>query len=136
MFIGASVPECRIVAKEFQALSLGETEKLLMSRVHEERLVALIILVDRFRREPEAVFRLYTRRIAYVNNWDLVDTSAPAIVGGWLEDKPRDLLDALARSKDLWSRRVAMVATFHFIRQGESRDALRIAELLVGTRMT
>jgi 3-methyladenine DNA glycosylase AlkD len=66
-----------------------------------------------------------------VNNWDLVDSSAPQIVGGWLSDKPRDLLGKLAKSKNLWFRRIAIVSTFHFIRQGESKDALRIAELLV-----
>ncbi len=78
------------------------------------------------------MFRLYRKRMACVNNWDLVDTSAAPIVGGWLEDQPRALLDELAGSKNLWFRRIAMVATFHFIRRGESRDAVRIAELLVG----
>jgi 3-methyladenine DNA glycosylase AlkD len=132
VFIGASVPECRIVAKEFRELPLAEVEKLLMSRVHEDRLVALVIMVERFRREPEAIFRLYRKRIAHVNNWDLVDASAAQIVGGWLEDRPRELLDRFAVSKRLWVRRIAMVATFHFIRRGQSRDAIRIAKMLVG----
>ena len=133
VFIGCTVPECRLVAKEFRALPLGEVEKLMMSRVHEERAVALFILVAQFERVPDKkIFQLYHKRMAYVNNWDLVDMSAPAIVGGWLADKPRGLLDQLAKSKVLWFRRIAMVATFYFIRRGEWKDAIRIAERLVG----
>jgi 3-methyladenine DNA glycosylase AlkD len=77
------------------------------------------------------IFRLYMRRLRCINNWDLVDTSAAPIVGGWLENKPRGLLDRLARSKHLWSRRVAMIATFHYIHRREHRDAIRIATILV-----
>jgi 3-methyladenine DNA glycosylase AlkD len=132
VFIGCTVPECRLVAKEFRSLPLGEVEKLLISRVHEERAVALFILVAQFERSPERkIFQLYRKRMAFVNNWDLVDMSAPALVGGWLADKPRGLLDTLAKSKVLWYRRIAMVATFYFIRRGEWKDAVRIAELLV-----
>jgi 3-methyladenine DNA glycosylase AlkD len=132
VFIGCTVPECRLVAKEFRALPLAQIEKLLMSRVHEERAVGLFILVAQFERAPDKkIFDLYRKRMAFVNNWDLVDLSAPNIVGGWLADKPRGLLDTLARSKVLWYRRIAMVATFYFIRRGESKDAIRIAGLLV-----
>jgi 3-methyladenine DNA glycosylase AlkD len=98
------------------------------------------MLVDAFtraKREPEvraAIYRLYMRRIGAVNNWDLVDSSAPHIVGAWLTDGDRSVLDRLARSPVLWRRRIAMIATQHFIRAGESEDALRIAELLVGDR--
>jgi 3-methyladenine DNA glycosylase AlkD len=77
------------------------------------------------------IFRLYMKRLRCINNWDLVDSSAPQIVGGSLADKPRGLLDRLARSPHLWSRRVAMLATFHFIQCGEHRDAIRIATQLV-----
>jgi len=132
VFLGLSVPECRLVAKEFRALPLEETAKLLRSKIHEERLTALIVLVAQFERgDREAVFRCYRRHMKFVNNWDLVDCSAAQIVGGWLEDKPRASLDELAISKNLWFRRIAMVATFHFIRRGESVDAIRIAGLLV-----
>src|SRR5512139_829347 len=90
VFIGVTVPECRIVAKEFRALPLGEVEKLMMSRVHEERAVALFILVAQFVRSPDKkIFDLYRKHMAFVNNWDLVDLSAPYIVGGWLANKPR-----------------------------------------------
>ena len=132
VFIGCTVPECRIVAKEFRALPLAESEKLLMSRIHEERAVGLFILVAQFERAPDKqIFDLYRKRMAFVNNWDLVDLSAPNIVGGWLADKPRGLLDTLAKSKVLWYRRIAMVSTFYFIRRGEWKDAIRIAERLV-----
>lgn len=132
VFIGCTVPECRLVAKEFRALPLAEIEKLMMSRVHEERAVGLFILVAQFVRAPDRkIFELYRKRMAYVNNWDLVDMSAPYIVGGWLADKPRGWLDTLAKSKVLWDRRIAIVSTFYFIRQGEWKDAIRIAERLV-----
>lgn len=132
VFIGCTVPECRLVAKEFRALPLAQVEKLMMSRIHEERAVGLFILVAQFERAPDKkIFQLYRKRMAYVNNWDLVDLSAPNIVGGWLADKPRGVLDQLAKSKVLWYRRIAIVATFHFIRRGEWKDAIRIAELLV-----
>ncbi len=136
VFIGCTVPECRLVAKEFRALPLAEVDELVTSRIHEERLVGLIITVGQFERSKDEavrkkIFQHYRRRMAFVNNWDLVDGSAPYIVGAWLEDKPRDLLDTLAKSKVLWYRRIAMVATFHFIRNGESEDAIRIAGLLV-----
>jgi 3-methyladenine DNA glycosylase AlkD len=139
VFIGCTVPECRRVAREFRALPLAEVDKLITSRIHEERVVGLIIMVDRFgRSKDEAVrkkiFQHYRRRMLFVNNWDLVDGSAPYIVGAWLEDKPRALLDTLAKSKVIWYRRIAMVATFHYIRNGESEDAIRIAGALVNDK--
>jgi len=139
VFLGCTVPECRLVAKEFRALPLAEVDKLVTSRIHEERLVGLIIMVSQFERSSDEavrrkVFQLYRKRMAFVNNWDLVDGSASYIVGAWLADKPRGLLDTLAKSKSLWDRRIAMVATFHFIRNGESDDAIRIAGLLVNDR--
>ena len=135
VFIGVTVPAQRTVARRFRDLPITETDKLLTSRIHEERTTALLILVDQFNRGEERtrgqIFRLYMRRLRFINNWDLVDTSAAPIVGGWLEDKPRDRLDRLARSKHLWSRRVAMIATFHYIYRGDHRDAIRIATILV-----
>ena len=134
-FIAVTVPAQRSVARRFRDLPLKESEKLLTSRIHEERLTALFILVDQFTRGDDRtrgqIFRLYMRRLRFINNWDLVDTSAAPIVGGWLEDKPRGLLDRLARSKHLWSRRVAMIATFHYIHRRDHRDAIRIATILV-----
>ncbi len=139
IFMGATVPECRLVAREFRALPLAEIEKLITSRIHEERLTGLFILVAQFQRAKDEALRkklfgLYRKRMAFVNNWDLVDLTAPNIVGAWLADKPREWLDELAVSKNVWYRRIAMVATFHFIRQGESKDAIRIAGILVSDR--
>lgn len=132
VFIGVTVPAQRAVARQFRSLPLTEVEALLTSPTHEERLTALLILVDQFRKTGAgAIYRLFMRRLRWVNNWDLVDTAAPAIVGGWLLDKPRDVLDRLARSQNVWRRRVAMLATLRFIVAGEHRDAIRIATLLV-----
>ena len=135
IFLSVTVPAQRAIAREFRHLPLAEAEKLLVSAIHEERLTALFILVDRFTRgDPplrKQIFALYMKRLRFINNWDLVDSSAPQIVGGWLADKRRTPLDRLARSKDLWSRRVAMLATFHGIYNGEHRDAIRIATILV-----
>jgi 3-methyladenine DNA glycosylase AlkD len=138
VFIAVTVPAQRAIARRFRDLPLAEVDRLLTSRIHEERLTALIILVhqfthgdDRCRRQ---IFALYMKRLPFINNWDLVDTSAAQIVGGWLADKPRGLLDRLARSRNLWARRVAMIATFHYIQRGEHRDAIRIATMLVNDR--
>jgi len=134
-FIGVTVPAQRSVARRFRTLPLEDADKLLTSPIHEERTTALLILVDQFNRGDERtrgrIFRLHMRRLRFINNWDLVDTSAAPIVGGWLEDKPRGQLDQLARSTHLWSRRVAMIATFHYIHRGDHRDAIRIATILV-----
>ena len=134
-FIGVTVPAQRAVARRFRNLSIKEVDTLLTSPIHEERLTALFILVDQFGRGDDRargrIFRLHMRRLRFINNWDLVDTSAAPIVGGWLADKPKGLLDRLARSTHLWSRRVAMIATFHDIHRGDHRDAIRIATILV-----
>jgi 3-methyladenine DNA glycosylase AlkD len=135
VFIGVTVPAQRVIARRFRHLPLAETDTLLTSAVHEDRLTALFILVDQFARADERtrgqIYRLYMKRLRFINNWDLVDTSAAPIVGGWLADKPRDVLDRLAGSSHLWSRRVAMLATFYFIREGDHRDVVRIAARLV-----
>ncbi|MES2201863.1 MAG: DNA alkylation repair protein [candidate division FCPU426 bacterium] len=131
VFIGVTVPEQRRIAKRYPGLPLADLERLLRSKIHEERLSALFLLVARYRSDPDAVVKLYLRNLKWVNNWDLVDSSAPQILGTWLLDKDRSLLTKLARSKDLWERRVAMVSTQCFINAGESKDALKIAALLL-----
>ncbi len=133
-FIGIRVPVLRTLAKEFRALPLPEVSALLHSPIHEERLLALMILVDGYARADAAgrakIYALYLEHLDRVNNWDLVDTSAPYIVGPHLAERSREILFRLARAKNLWHRRVAMLATFHFIRQNDFADALRLAELL------
>lgn len=134
-FLGVTVPKCRKIARAARGLATPEVVKLLRSPLHEERMVALLVQVDAFRRarspkERGDVYRLYVRHLDRVNNWDLVDGSAPTIVGGFLEDGDRKILYRWARSQDLWERRVAMLATFHYIRADDFEDALALARIL------
>lgn len=131
-FLGIRAPQLREVVSRHADLPLRDVETLLDSSWHEERLAALLILVRRYRKEPDAVYALYVRRMDRVDNWDLVDSSAPHIVGAYLESRDRALLYTLARSSSLWERRIAMLATQHFIRRGDFADALAIARLLLG----
>lgn len=137
-FIGVRVPVLRKLARECRDLPLTELETLLQSAIHEERLLALLILVlgvgkgdDAHRK---AVYDFYLSNTRHVNNWDLVDTSAPAIVGGYLRDKSRQPLIRLAKSPSLWERRIAIVATQHFIRLGDFGDTLTISRMLLGDK--
>lgn len=137
VFIGVAVPDLRKIVRAHRGLTLADVETLLGSRIHEERLAAALLMVDAFgraKRDPaarERIYETYLRRIDRIDSWDIVDSSAPHIVGAWLFDRDRSVLDRLAASERLWTRRVAMLATQYFIRKGESDDALRIAELLV-----
>lgn len=135
VFHGVTVPNTRRVAREFKDLPLGEVEKLIRSRFHEERLLGLLILVGQFKRADGAGrttrFEIYLAHVTWINGWDLVDVSAEHVVGGHLADKDRHLLDELAGSEHLWSRRIAIMATFHFIRRGEYEDTLRVARRLL-----
>jgi 3-methyladenine DNA glycosylase AlkD len=134
-FIGIRVPVLRKLAREFRSLPPSAAVELLQSPIHEERLLALLMLTDACRRADEsgraAIYRLYLKNLSRVNNWDLVDSSAPRIVGPHLEKRSRKILFRLARSNILWRRRVAVLATFHFIRLGDFADALRLAERLL-----
>lgn len=137
-FRGIRVPVIRGVAKEFRALPFAEAKRLLASAFHEDRLIALFILILQFKRGDgalrERIYRLYIASARWVNNWDLVDTSAPHILGAWLEDKDRAPLYLLARSENLWKRRMAMLATQWYIRKGDFGDALRLASLLADSQ--
>lgn len=134
-FLGIRVPVLRRIVKDCRGLALPETLPLLHSAFHEERLFALLLLVDRFRRgdaaERAAIYRLYLAHTGCVNNWDLVDSSAPYIVGAYLEDRDRRVLYRLARSASLWERRIAIIATLHLIRGNRYDDTLKIAALLL-----
>ena len=133
-FLGVTVPELRMLARRYGDLPLRFVVGLLQSPWHEERLLALLILVGQFSRadarERQAIHRAYLRNTRSINNWDLVDCSASQIVGAHLEARDRRLLRRLARSKSVWERRIAMIATYHYIRKGDFRDALAIAALL------
>ncbi|MDD2236029.1 MAG: DNA alkylation repair protein [Kiritimatiellae bacterium] len=135
-FIGIRVPILRDVARQALDLPLVKVKKFLRSRIHEERLLALLILVLRYKRknttesERTRLYRLYLDHTAYINNWDLVDLSAHCIVGPYLDEKPRDILYTLAKSSLLWDRRIAIIATFYFIRKNDFTDTLQLAEIL------
>jgi 3-methyladenine DNA glycosylase AlkD len=135
-FLGVRVPELRKLAKSYDALALDDIAALLRSRYHEERLCALLMLVRRFERGTPSgqaeIYRRYLANTRYVDNWDLVDTSAPRIVGGYLEPRSRRPLYKLVRSKSLWERRIAIMATLHFIKHDQFEDALKLSERLLG----
>ena len=134
-FLGVMVPNIRLVVKEFRDAPLPEVMKLLRSPWHEERLLALLQLVDQFERGSEAVrkkvYSLYLKNTRFINNWDLVDLSAPKIVGPYLDGGSRALLYRFVLSKNLWERRIAVLATFPYIRQGDFTDALSLSEILL-----
>lgn len=134
-FLGIRVPVLRQQSKEFRLLTLPEVLKLLHSSFHEERLLALLILVDQFRRGTEndkkTIYDLYLDNSHWINNWDLVDCSAHLIVGPWLETRSTERLYQLAKSSLLWDRRIAMMATFHFIKLKRFDDTLAIADILL-----
>lgn len=136
-FIGVRMGNVFALAKEFIAMTPGELEKLLADPIHEIRAGALSIMDKQARSKKtpasrrKELFDLYLKRHDRINNWDLVDVSAIHVVGGYLSDKPRDVLYKLAKSKDMWQRRTAIVSTAYFIKRGELDDVFQIAELLV-----
>lgn len=138
VFIGIRVPVIRKIAAAHKDLPLDDTLDLLRSPIHEDRMVALMILVRQMRSKDHdvrrAIYEAYLANTRYINNWDLVDTSAEYIVGAWLQERSRAPLRRLARSKSLWERRIAVLSTFHFIKLGEYDEALRIAGMLLGDR--
>lgn len=137
-FLGVRVPMVRRLVRELRGLSLDDLRDLLNSQWHEARLFALLALVDAFSRgtenSREEIYRLYMSHTRRVNNWDLVDSSAAQVVGAYLFEKDRTPLYHLAVSPSLWERRIAVIATFHFIRLQDFNDTLAIAALLLGDR--
>jgi Predicted DNA alkylation repair enzyme len=135
VFLGLQVPVSRGIAKKFPDLSLKDVGTLLKSEIHEERLIAWIILVNQFKKADEAkqekIYKFYIKNAKRVNNWDLVDLSAEYIVGEYLYERDRSPLYKLARSKNLWEKRISMLSTFAFIKKGETKDTFKIAELLM-----
>jgi 3-methyladenine DNA glycosylase AlkD len=138
IFLGLRARVMHALAKEYQTLALDEVLMLLRSEIHEDRLLALLILVRHTLKGDGAlkkrIYHLYLDHTGFVNNWDLVDSSAREIVGRYLADKSRKPLDRLAGSKLIWERRISIIATGYFIRQGDFADTLRIAERLLGDR--
>lgn len=134
-FLGIKVPVQRTLAKKYRHLPFPDLERLLGSGIHEERLVALLILVEQYASGDadvrEAVIRLYLKNSRRVNNWDLVDLSAEKLLGRHLHGGDPALLFSLARSRNLWERRISVIATLYFIRKGAYGTTLQIAEILL-----
>ena len=135
IFIGVKVPEIRKVAKEYKNISLKETVSILRSEIHEERLLAIVILTTKFADSEEKdrakIYQTYLDNTKCINNWDLVDLSAGQIVGGYLTGKDTSPLYKLALSGSIWERRIAIIATFRFIKDNSFKDAIKIAEILL-----
>ena len=137
IFLGMKVPESREIAKKFKDIPMKEVQGLLNSKIHEHRLIALFILIDKYKRESEQekkkIFDFYLKNTRNINNWDLVDLSAPNIIGDFLliKRKERKILYVLVKSKNLWERRIAVLATFAFIREKQFDDVFRIANMLL-----
>lgn len=136
VFLGISVPDQRIVARKYIDLSLQDLEELLSSKFHEHRLVALIILVNKYKKakDKKEITDFYLKNTKKVNNWDLVDSSAGYILGDYLLDKDKKILYKLAISDNIWERRIAIIATQGFIRSHKFEDTLRIAEILLSDK--
>ncbi|MCU0338902.1 MAG: DNA alkylation repair protein [Spirosomaceae bacterium] len=138
VFIGVTMPEIRALVKQHAVMSFDQIIGLLHSPVHEHRMAALVWLVERFKKskkqpdEQHYIYELYLFNLDYINNWDLVDVTCRDIIGGYLFDKDRSVLDELAARPHLWAQRVAMVSTWHFISKRQFSDTIRIAELLLG----
>lgn len=135
IFMGVMVPDCRIVAKKYKEVSFDTIKSLLKSKIHEERLTALLILVEKTKKEDEKVkkdcFDFYLKNTKYVNNWDLVDLSCRFVVGDFLLDKKRDILYKLAKSKNIWEKRIAIVSTYSLICKNNFKDTLLISKILL-----
>lgn len=138
IFLGIKVPDQRKIAKKYAYLSLKELKRLLESEIHEFRLVALLILVEQYEqvtdlKTKEKIVKFYLSQRLRVNNWDLVDLSVYKILGDWLliKTSERKILDKLAVSRNLWERRIAMVATYAFIKKGQTKETLRLAKKLL-----
>jgi 3-methyladenine DNA glycosylase AlkD len=135
VFRGIKIPVLRKLAKKYQDMTCAEVGKLLTSKFHEDRMLALLLLLDKYSKANIAgkkqLYTMYLCNTRFINNWDLVDVTAHHIVGHYLMDKNREPLYRLAQSKILWERRIAIIATFHYIRQNKFDDTLEIAGMLI-----
>jgi 3-methyladenine DNA glycosylase AlkD len=138
VFWGIKVPETRQVAKAYRDIPLSELQKVIANPVHEVRLCGLMILAEQFSKSDEKgkkiIVDFYLSNTQYINNWDLVDLSCYKILGNYLMDKPRNMLYRLAKSKNMWEQRIAIVSTWQFIRNREFEDTLSISEMLLNHR--
>ena len=138
VFVGVTVPQIRVVVRKYKAISLKNAVRLLQSRIHEERLTSLLILVLKYSQsddlQREKIYDLYLKHSRYINNWDLVDLTAAHIVGAFLSNKGKQPLYALAQSQSLWERRISIVSTFYYIRNNKFKETLKIAHILIADK--
>ncbi len=138
LFLGLTMPQQRILAKKYHAISLQELQELLQSKFHEHRMTALVILVNKYEKSnlenKEEIFNFYLKNTKNINNWDLVDVTCHKIIGDYLLDKKRSVLYRLAKSNNLWEKRIAVVSTFRFIKENQFEDTLNISELLINNK--
>ena len=134
IFLGIVVPIQRAIAKKYKDVSLKEIQKLLDSKIHEYRLTGLLVLVEKYKEDKELVYNFYIKNFRNINNWDLVDLTAPKIMGDFLKDKKKDILYSLAISDDLWERRISIIVTFAFIKDNDFKDALKISKILLNDK--
>jgi 3-methyladenine DNA glycosylase AlkD len=134
-FLGVRVPDIRDIAKRYENLSLESVKDLLTSKYHEERFLALVILSTRYKKvkaSRQVIYKFYVQHKRYINNWDLVDTSAHNIIGHYLfSEKDHSLLFKLANSKNIWDRRIAVIASFYFIKKNYFADTLKLSKKLL-----
>lgn len=132
IFIGVRTPKIRTLVKQYQHAPVSVPRQLLKSKIHDERVLALLMLVDLFGRSEElvqkSIFDFYLKNTCHINNWDLVDISAHKIVGVWLFKRNRTPIRKLVKSDSLWDRRISMVSTWHFIRNNDFKDTLKFAK--------
>ena len=135
IFLGITVPVSRQFARKYKDLKFPEITKLLKSKFHEERLIALLVLVHNFNLKGEKnkkeIYEFYLNNTKHINNWDLVDLSAHEIIGQYLLAKNADILTKLARSENIWERRIAVISTFEFIRNNRLNESLMLAKILL-----
>jgi 3-methyladenine DNA glycosylase AlkD len=135
IFLGIIVPLQRKTASNYKDLTLQDIQELLKSKIHEYRLTALFILIQQYNKADEKkkkkIFNLYLKNTDNINNWDLIDLSAPNIIGNYLLNRPRDVLYNLANSNSLWEKRISILSTFEFIKNNEYKDTLKISKILL-----
>lgn len=135
-FLGIQVPVLRKIARKYRKISIGEVSELVKSQFHEERLFSLLVLVESFKRandkDKKIIYTLYLSNTKFINNWDLVDASAGHIIGAYLLTRDKKPIYALARSKNIWERRISIMSTSYFMKYNRFVDTLNIAEMLLG----
>ena len=138
IFLGITVPQSRKLAKKYSNLALEEIKILLESRIHEKRLIALLILVENYKiayeKTKDKIYNFYLSNTKRINNWDLVDLTADKIIGHYLINRNKEILYKLAKSENLWERRISIISTFNFIKNNQFQETLKISEILLNDK--